>query len=321
MAASNFINFRDFVNRGAGLPFFLPASLLMSCALLALSGCAPHGPQQVEDTETSGRITVVSVPEVAGLVGREIQAFKGLYPRAAFGLKVASSRDAVRALLSQQADLAVLSRELEPEERSVMVKGGMELEGYRFARDAVCVVVHPGNPVEHIALDDLRRVYQGLATDWDDLGGHAGRIEPVVQAPESDIMATFVQRVLGGEQPSAPAWRAASDSAVVAHVRAVPGAVGFVSMAWDGHGAKTLQVSALTGLPYQLPDAERVYKGEYPVTRSCNLYVRSRGARLANGLVTFISALDGQRIVHEAGLVPTAVPVRFARRSPILGTH
>ena len=321
MAVSNFINLRDFVTRGAGMPYFLPASLLMSCALLALSGCAPHGPQQVEDTQTSGRITVVSVPEVAGLVRREIEAFKGLYPRAALDLKVEGSRDAVRALLSQQADLAVLGRELEPEERSVMVKGGMELEGYRFARDAVCVVVHPGNPVEHVALDDLRRVYLGQVTDWDELGGHAGRIEPIVQAPEGDLMTTFVQRVLGGEPPSAPAWRAASDSAVIAHVRAVPGAIGFVSMAWDGRGAKTLQVSALTGLPYQLPDPERVYKGEYPVTRSCNLYVRSRGPRLANGLVTFISALDGQRIVHEAGLVPTAVPVRFARRSPILGTH
>jgi len=321
MPARDFLHFKYFVDRSAGLPHFLPASLLLPCAFLALSGCASHGSNQVEDTETSGRITVVSVPEIAGLVGREIDAFRGMYPRGAFVLRVMDSRGAVRALLSQQADLAVLTRELEPEERSVMVKGGMELEGYRFARDAICVVVHPGNPLEHIAADDLRRVYLGQVSDWSELGARVGRIEPVVQAPGSGIMTSFAQRVLGGEAPTAPAWRAASDSAVVAHVRATPAAIGFVSMAWDGRGAKTLTVSALTGLPYQAPDAERVYKGDYPLTRFCNLYVRSRGARLANGLVTYISALDGQRIVHEAGLVPTAVPVRFARRSPILGTH
>ncbi len=51
------------------------------------------------------------------------------------------------------------------------------------------------------------------------------------------------------------------------------------------------------------------------------MYVRAGGSKLANGLVTWVSSLDGQKIVHEAGLVPAAVPVRFARRSPMLGSH
>jgi ABC-type phosphate transport system substrate-binding protein len=92
-------------------------------------------------------------------------------------------------------------------------------------------------------------------------------------------------------------------------------------MAWADRGARALQLSALTGLRYWQPDAERVYTGDYPLTRYCNVYVRSGGPRLANGLVTFISSMAGQKLVHEAGLVPTAVPVRFTRRSPLLGTH
>ena len=42
---------------------------------------------------------------------------------------------------------------------------------------------------------------------------------------------------------------------------------------------------------------------------------------LAKGFVTFITSRDGQKIVHQAGRVPTTVPVRFVRRSPLLGTH
>jgi hypothetical protein len=49
--------------------------------------------------------------------------------------------------------------------------------------------------------------------------------------------------------------------------------------------------------------------------------VRAAGAKLANGLITFVTSIDGQRIVQQAGYVPTAVPVRFVRRSPLLGTH
>jgi phosphate transport system substrate-binding protein len=275
----------------------------------------------VEDSESSGRIRVACVPEARDLVARETAAFRNNYPQASFEIVVGPSREAVKQLLDQVADVAVLTRELEPEERSVMVKGGMELEGYRFARDAICVIVHPSSTLEHIAADDLRRIYTGERTDWRELGGRPGRIEPVVAAAGSDLMDSFVQRVMGGQALTAPAYRAASDSEIVARVRRTPGAIGFVSMAWADRGAKALDVAALSGLPYWKADAERVYKGDYPLTRACNLYVRAGGAKLANGLVTWVSSTDGQKIVHEAGLVPTEVPVRFARRSPMLGSH
>jgi hypothetical protein len=34
-----------------------------------------------------------------------------------------------------------------------------------------------------------------------------------------------------------------------------------------------------------------------------------------------VTSQEGQAIVHQHGLVPTAVPVRFVRRSPMLGEH
>jgi phosphate transport system substrate-binding protein len=321
MPAGSFLKSCTFVTRSAGRFVPVPVLLLLACALLLLPGCGGGSPGQVEDSESSGRIRVVSVPEARDLVARETDAFHRAYPKAAFEVAVGTSREAVTQLLEQKADVAVLTRELEPEERNVLVKGGMELEGYRFARDAICVIVNPSSALENIAADDLRRVYLGEVTDWRELGARAGRIEPVVPAPGSDLMVSFVQRVMGGTQPTAPAYRAESDSAVVARVMRNPGAIGFVSMAWADRGARALRVSALAGLPYWMADAEKVYKGQYPLGRSCNLYVRVGGAKLANGLVTWILSIDGQRIVHEAGLVPTEVPVRFARRSPLLGSH
>jgi hypothetical protein len=52
-----------------------------------------------------------------------------------------------------------------------------------------------------------------------------------------------------------------------------------------------------------------------------NLYVRPKGPPLANGFITFITSHEGQVIVRDQGLVPTAVPIRFVRRSPMVGSH
>jgi ABC-type phosphate transport system substrate-binding protein len=84
---------------------------------------------------------------------------------------------------------------------------------------------------------------------------------------------------------------------------------------------RALRLAALSGMRYWTPDLEAVHNGDYPLTRVVYNYVRADGARLANGFITFITSRDGQEIVHEAGLVPTTVPVRFVRRSPMQSSH
>lgn len=322
MSERKFLHLNYFVNRSAGTLALLPASLLLGCVLLVTPGCNSRGtPVPVEDSETSGRIKIVVAPELGDLVDREIRAFAKLYPQATIVAEAGDSRPAVGQLMSQQVDAIVVTRELEPEERTVVVKGGMELDGYPFARDAICVIVNEANPVQSMSVEDLRRVYQGEVEDWSALRGRPGRIRPVVPPVAGDLTLAFVQRVMGGQPLSVPAIRAASDAGVVDEVRKDPNAIGFVPLAWSGRGVRLLRVATLTGLPYVTPDAESIYDRSYPLTRSLNFYVRSRGPKLANGFVTFVSSWDGQKIVHEAGRVPTTIPVRFVRRSPMLGSH
>lgn len=296
--------------------------LILACLAAGAAGCSPpRAPGSVEDSLTSGRISVVCSPDVLGIVGRERAAFDSLYPGAAIELKEGTSSEGVRALFAAECDLAVISRELEPHERGAALRGGLELEGYRFARDGVALVVHPGNRVENVALDEIRGVFAGTVERWDALGGAGERIQPVIQSPGSDIMAFFTAKVMNEVPMRAPVVYQASDSGVVDYVARHPGAIGVVSMAWSERGVKPLRLATLKGLSYWRPDAEAVHRGDYPLARDMNLYVRPTGPALANGLVTFITSREGQTIVRDAGLVPTAVPVRFVRRSPLMGSH
>lgn len=296
--------------------------LILACLAAGTLGCSPpRAPGPVEDSLTSGRISVVCSPEVLDILDRERAVFDSLYPGATIELREGNSSEGVRALFAAECDLAAISRELEPVERGAAIRGGLELEGYRFARDGVALVVHLGNAVENAALDEIRGIFTGTIEGWDALGGAASRIQPVIQAPESDIMAFFTAKVMNGEPIRAPVVYEASDSGVVAYVARHPGAVGIVSMAWCERGVRPLRLATLKGLSYRRPDAETVHRGDYPLARDMNLYVRPTGPALANGLITFITSRDGQAIVRDAGLVPTAVPVRFVRRSPLMGSH
>lgn len=259
--------------------------------------------------------------EALPLIERERSAFQALYPDAELNLRGATSVESLRALFAAECDLAVISRELEPDERAAATRGGLQLEGYRIARDALVVVVAPGNPVKNLALDDLRRIYAGGIKRWSELGGGTGNIVPVIQEPKLDIMDFFTQQVMNGEPVKASVVYAASDSAVGHYVAGHPDAIGFTSMAWPPVGVRAMRMSSLTGLSYRAPDAEAVHDGDYPLSRAYNLYVRADGPRLSHGFVTFATSFEGQRIVRDLGLVPTAVPVRFVRRSPLQSSH
>jgi phosphate transport system substrate-binding protein len=275
----------------------------------------------VEDSHTSGRISGVCTTEGWQLIARERDAFTRLYPDARLDFQVGSSREALRALFAAESDLAMISRELSVDERGAAVRGGLELEGYRFARDAVVLVVHPANPIENVSLEDVRDIYAVPGARWKALGGADRPVVPVVQPVESDIVEFFGDEVMGEAAWSAPALSAGSDSEVVERVLQDRDAIGFVSLAWAGRGAKVLRVASTRGMPYWKPDLEAVYRGDYPLTRFFNFYVRTGGKRLASGFITFVTSRDGQKIVHESGLVPTSVPVRFVRRSPMQSTH
>ena len=107
----------------------------------------------------------------------------------------------------------------------------------------------------------------------------------------------------------------------MAEVARNPMALGYVTLGARTGKVKVLRIAPLTGLPYWKPDLEAVYRDEYPLTRFYSLYIRTDGPRLANGFITYVTSREGQVVVHDQGLVPTAVPIRFVRRSPLMGGH
>lgn len=322
MVCKAFLHFGHFGVQGTGRRHGYRVVWPWVCVAAWLGGCSPQpGRPGVEESLTSGRITVVCPPEARGLLARERSAFQSLYPQAVIELESGTSRDAVAALFAARCDLAVITRELEPEERAAAVRGRLELEGYRFAKDALAIVVNEGNSVQNMSLQDLARIYAGTLGRWSDVAGSDRPIVPVAQPVTNDVTAFFSQSVLGGGAIEARVVTAANDSAVVARVKADPAAIGYVTLAWADRGARAVSVSSMTGLAYRDPDPEAVYRGEYPLSRVYNFYVRSTTRPLANGFITFVTSRDGQAIVHEMGLVPTSVPVRFVRRSPMLGSH
>jgi phosphate transport system substrate-binding protein len=294
---------------------------LAGCLLvLAGSGCGEEGTGG-RGAATGDTVVVVSEPEMARTVRAIADEFVRQYPGNRVRVEAGGARDAMGALFAATAQVAVIGREISDEERDAARRGRIAIEATRWARDGLAMVVHPSNPVETIAFDDLHEIYSGKLTSWAALGGNDRRIVPVVQRTETGTTQFFVDRVLAGERFTAPAVVADDDSSVAARVARDPAAIGFVSLPFASQGVKALAVSAVKGMPYVDLDAQTVYEGRYPLTRYENVVLRTPSSTGAEDLNTFLCSTDGQRKVLEAGYVPVAVPIHFTHRAPTLPSH
>jgi phosphate transport system substrate-binding protein len=200
-------------------------------------------------------------------------------------------------------------------------EAGIEVEGHRIAQDAAVVIVPAANRVRQLTVAELQSIWSGEVTDWSAFGG-SGRIVPVMPPLSGDLARAFVQRVLEGAPVKAACALEASDTAVVQRVAKLPGGIGIVPLRMSNSpGVRALALSAVAGMDYIEPDMQTVHEGRYPITLFVNLFRRTRGPRLAGGFLTHVASEPGQRVVLQHGRVPTGVPLRFVRRSPLLGSH
>src|SRR5215468_8255682 len=114
-----FLDFPHFGVREHGLRLASRTLSFLGLFSLSMAGCTSRTPApRVEDSLTSGRITVVAAREIADLIERERKAFVALYPHAEIRLVRAGSTDALSDLFGARSDLAAITRELYPEERA-----------------------------------------------------------------------------------------------------------------------------------------------------------------------------------------------------------
>jgi phosphate transport system substrate-binding protein len=293
---------------------------LLAAAFVSLAGCGDPGQRRATPAEPA-TILVIAEPEIHGAVRAAAAEFSRLYPGNEIQVETARARGAMDALFRARAAMAVVGREIADEERRAAQGARVVVEAHRIARDGLVVVVHPDNPVEQIAFDDLAEIFAGTKTSWTAFGGRDRRIVPAVPSVESGATQLFVDRVLGGAPLAAPAVSAETDSAVAAFVAENADAIGFVSLPFADRGVRALRVSRLRGLPYVAADARSVYDEEYPLLRYFNVVMRVPATTLANDFLTFLSAVEGQREILQAGYVPATVPVRFTSRTPTLPSH
>lgn len=112
------------------------------------------------------------------------------------------------ALFEGRARIAMISSDLEGERDLIRQKRPElpvgRLRSFEVARTRVSFIVHPGNPVRRLELNELTGVLKGEITNWQQVGGSNADIVLVTVQPGGGVPTTVRSQLLDGQAFRAP---------------------------------------------------------------------------------------------------------------------
>ena len=113
--------------------------------------------------QPAGKIVVGGSTSVAPLMEKLVEAYKTVNPNAEIEHLTTDSTTGVSGALDGSYTIGLASRDLKDSETEAGAKATV------LAMDGIAVVVNPENPIENLTVDQIKSIYVGEVTTWDEV--------------------------------------------------------------------------------------------------------------------------------------------------------
>jgi len=210
-----------------------------------------------------------------------------------FDFSAVGSMAGIEALRRGNADLALVSRELRSEEEYDVQTGKRLLAYTVIAQDAIAVVVNENNPIRGLTSYQIRDIFEGQITTWDEVGSPAGDTLIISREDGSATRAVFEELVMRDHRVTLTALIMPGSDAMRNYVATHDGAIGYLSM---GHLSSGIAAVAIDDVR---PERRPVEDGTYRITRPFLLVSHPDPEPQIADFMKFARSPAGQAIVRR----------------------
>ena len=269
-------------------------NMIVNLTIVLTLALAPAARAEQQDLQIEGSTTVGPIADAFA------EAFQQKYPDLDITVKKTGSGDGAAALADERCDIATMSRFMKVKEFKKAAEKEILPVAHAVAMDGVCVVVHPSNPVRDLTTEQVRDIYMGQITNWNQVGGPDSPIVAISHDTSSGTYETFHKLVMKKKKMASEVEYVSSNPQSHARVKTTKNAVGYVGIGFLDRQVKALKVDGV------MPSQETIVSGLYPVARPLFMFTAGypKLGSMTHKFCTFHLTEEGQDIVQAKGFVP-----------------
>jgi phosphate transport system substrate-binding protein len=245
------------------------------------------------------------------LVQHEAETFMETRPEVSIAVTGGGSGTGIAALINKKADIANCSRPLKEEERKLAAESGVTPVEVPVAIDGIAVIVHPSNPIDHLTLEQVGRIFQGEITNWKAVGGPDMMVSLYGRQSNSGTYVFFQEHVLNKKDYSTQMKNMNGNAQIVEAIKTDKAGIGYVGIGYVSKegtvipGIKVFRIAKeASSKPISPTEADAVMNRSYPITRYLYQYTNGVPTGAIKDFLAFFLSDKGQDIVKEEGFYP-----------------
>jgi len=274
---------------------FIVLTLPLIAALV--TSCAAH-PAGKQNITLKGSDTMLQLGQ------RWAEVYMKDHPNATIQVTGGGSGTGIAALVNGTTQICQSSRPMKDEEKaSVKQQRKADVSEIPVAVDALAVYLNKQNRVDHMTMEQVRRIFQGEITNWKDVGGPNANIVLYGRENNSGTYVFFKEHVLANgdfaEKYQPLGGTAAVINAVVKDVNGIGyGGIGYAT------DLKAISIAKDAASEPVAPTMENALSNKYPLSRFLYWYTAGPPAGTIKDLVDWVLEPQGQNIVKDVGFYP-----------------
>jgi len=291
----------------------------ISCKKKEIKEAAWHNPL------TIGFIKIACDENFKTLMNAEINAFEAHSNyQAIITPTYTNETQAIRLLIEDSVNFALVTRDLNSRERAEFEKGSLRLQKHLIAFDGIALITNKSNPDSIIGLPTLEKILTGEIKEWSQVNSdsHLGTIRAIFDNKESGILRYAIDSIIGGVSLSPNIYALNNNLEVIEKVAEMPNAIGLIGFNALSSETNTASIELRNKIQLvrlskeanatmqnsYLPYAGDIMQENYPLWRPVYVLLSDPKSGLASGLSVFLSHDVGQKVILQSGLLPVTAP-------------
>jgi phosphate transport system substrate-binding protein len=257
---------------------------LFSITAAALLTLTATGALAVEIT-ASGSTTVQPLAELLA------ERYESTHSGVDIIIQGGGSSVGVKSIGDGTSDIGMVSREIKQSEFT----DNPGIVAHVIARDGIAIVAFPGQTPSELTADEVRSIFSGSITNWNEVGGPDMGITVVAREEGSGTRAAFEEIVMGEEFITLYAILQPSNGAVRTTVATTPGSIAFLSFGYLDDSTTAMRINGAA------PTPSNAANGSYPIVRPLIMVTQGNPTGAVSGWLNYILSDEGQAIVASEG--------------------
>jgi len=238
------------------------------------------------------KITIAGSTSVQPVAEKLAQAYMAEHPGVKINVQGGGSSVGITNVGKGVVNIGTSSKNLSANESAGLTQ-------YTIGEDGIVMVVNNQNNVSGLTKDQLKGIFSGNITNWNQVGGSDAQIDVITREDGSGTRTSFEDMVMGnGTKIKADAIVQSSTEAVKESVKGDPNAIGFISLANMDSSVKALEINGVT------PSEATVANGSYQLQRPFIFLVKGEAKGTVKDFIDWVMGSEGQAIIKQEKVVP-----------------